>query len=179
MAPGRIAFISPRFPEGGTVGGAETLLKALAVRCAKAGSKVDFLTTCATSHFTWENTIPAGEKQVDGLNVHFFPVDADRDVSNFLRVQGMIDRRVKVSAEDEQIWIRNSVNSRALIDFLRSHAGEYDRILMGPYLFGIVYFASAVAPETSSARRPNVLANAPTSLRRPQPKTIRCGDANS
>ena len=30
----RIAFVAPRFPEGATVGGAETLLKSLAVHAA-------------------------------------------------------------------------------------------------------------------------------------------------
>ena len=112
---GRIAFVCPRFSEGATVGGAETLLKALAIRCAKAGRKVDFLTTCATNHYTWENSIPAGSKETDGMTVRFFPVNDDRDVSNFLRVQGAIYKRVKVGAEDEQVWIGNSVNSRALI----------------------------------------------------------------
>ncbi len=144
---GRIAFVCPRFSEGATVGGAETLLKALAIRCAKAGRKVDFLTTCATNHYTWENSIPAGSKETDGMTVRFFPVNDDRDVSNFLRVQGAIDKRVKVGAEDEQVWIGNSVNSRALIEHLQKHAGDYDRIVMGPYLFGVVYFASKVAPE--------------------------------
>lgn len=143
----RIAFICPRFPEGGTVGGAETLLKALAVRCAKAGRKVDFLTTCATNHYTWENAIPPGTKETDGMTVRYFPVNEDRDVPNFLRVQAAIDRRVKVGADEERTWIGNSVNSRALLEFLRANIGRYDRLVMGPYLFGVVYFAAKIAPE--------------------------------
>lgn len=143
----RIAFVCPRFSEGATVGGAETLLKALAVRCARAGRKVDFLTTCATNHYTWENSIPAGAKETDGMTVRYFPVNDDRDVSSFLRVQASIDRRVKVSASDEQTWIGNSVNSRAMLEFLRANIGNYDRVVMGPYLFGVVYFAAQIAPE--------------------------------
>lgn len=143
----RIAFVCPRFSEGATIGGAETLLKALAVRCAKAGRKVDFLTTCATNHYTWENTIPPGSKETDGITVRFFPVNDDRDATTFLRVQGSIDRRVKINAEDEQLWIGNSVNSRALMEHLEKNIGSYDRVVMGPYLFGVVYFASKIAPE--------------------------------
>ena len=88
----RIAFIAPRFAEGGTVGGAETLLKNLADHAAAAGRHVTFLTTCAQSHFSWENTLPAGRRQIGQLDVHFFPVDPDRDVGEFLRVQAQIDR---------------------------------------------------------------------------------------
>lgn len=143
----RIAFICPRFAEQGTVGGAETLLKALAERAAADGREVEFLTTCATNHFTWENTVPAGTRSIGALKVSFFPVDDDRDVTTFLTVQGRIDQGVKVSRADEEAWIANSVNSRALIAYLREHIGRFDRVVMGPYLFGVVYAASQVAPE--------------------------------
>ena len=142
----RIAFVAPRFSEKGTIGGAETLLKALAERCAKAGRQVDFLTTCATNHFTWANDVPPGVKDVNGMKVHFFAVNEDRDVSGFLDVQGRIDKGVRVSRTDEEKWISNSVNSRTLIEHLRTHAGDYDAIILGPYLFGVTYFGSQVAP---------------------------------
>ncbi len=143
----RIAFIAPRFAEGGTVGGAETLLKNLADHAAAAGRQVTFLTTCAQSHFSWENTLPPGRRQIGRLDVHFFPVDPDRDVGEFLRVQAQIDRGVPVSARDEVLWIQNSVNSRALCDYLKAHGGEFDRILAGPYLFGVTYHAARVWPD--------------------------------
>lgn len=139
-----IAFVCPRFSEQGTVGGAETLLKNLAQRAAAAGRQVAFLTTCAESHLTWENTRPAGQKRVGNLDVHYFPVD-DRDVGGFLRIQQAISHRGHVTPGDEETWIRNSVNSTALYDHLR--AVDYDRIVAGPYLFGLVYFASQVRPE--------------------------------
>jgi glycosyltransferase involved in cell wall biosynthesis len=143
----RIAFIAPRFAEHGTVGGAETLLKNLAEHAAAAGRQVAFLTTCAQNHFSWENTLPPGPRKIGNLDVHFFPVDADRDTGAFLRVQGQMDRGTPVSAREEEIWIQNSVNSRALCDFLRAHGDEFDRILAGPYLFGVTYNASRVWPE--------------------------------
>jgi glycosyltransferase involved in cell wall biosynthesis len=142
----RIAFVCPRFAEGGTVGGAETLLKNLADRAAAAGRQVDFLTTCAQSPFTWENTLPPGQKKVGQLNVHYFPVD-DRDVSSFLRVQQAISQRGNFSVQDEEIWIRNSVNSTPLCDHLRKNGDRYDRIILGPYLFGLVYFAAQIHPK--------------------------------
>lgn len=143
----KLVFLAPRFPEGGTVGGAETLLANLAERAARRGHEVDFLTTCARSHFSWANELPAGERRIGSVNVHFFPVDANRQVDLFLRIQDDISRGKAVSRDDEVAWARNSVNSAPLCDFLRERAAQYDRILMGPYLFGIVYHASEVAPQ--------------------------------
>ena len=142
----RIAVVSPRFSETGTVGGAETLLKRLAELAAADGRKVTILTTCATDHFTWENAVPPGSRRAGQLDVHFFPVDADRDVGAFLRVQKTISQRGPLTIEDERTWIRNSVNSQALLGHLRDLGGNYDRILAGPYLFGLSFFASQVHP---------------------------------
>ena len=141
----RIAFVCPRFSEKGTVGGAETLLKALAEQAAAAGREVDFLTTCAESHFTWENVLPAGERRIGNLNVRFFPVDP-RDTATFFRVQTAISNRGNFTEHDEELWIRNSVNSETLYRHLREHGARYDRIVTGPYLFGVTYFASLVHP---------------------------------
>jgi glycosyltransferase involved in cell wall biosynthesis len=145
-ASSRIAFVCPRFAEGPTVGGAETLLKSLAVRAASSGRKVTFLTTCARNHFTWKNDVPPGSKTVDGMEVIFFPVDDNRDVGAFLRIQEMISRRASLSMENEIAWLQNSVNSRALCDHLRQNGDKYDRIVAGPYLFGLTYFASHIHP---------------------------------
>ncbi|MCB1102904.1 MAG: hypothetical protein KDL10_11100, partial [Kiritimatiellae bacterium] len=62
----RIAFVSPRFSPEGTVGGAETLLKALAEQAAAAGRDITFLTTCAKDHFTWNNVREPGTETVNG-----------------------------------------------------------------------------------------------------------------
>jgi glycosyltransferase involved in cell wall biosynthesis len=143
----RLAFVSPRFPSGGNAGGAEVLLRALAVRATGLGYAVDFLTTCATNHFTWANDLPAGSRRIEGLDVHFFPVDGGRHIEAFLRVQEAICRGRPVSGADEETWFRNNVNSSALYAHLRSAAAAYDRIVAGPYLFSLTRFAAEAAPE--------------------------------
>ena len=143
----RIAFVCPRFAEGATVGGAETLLRNLAERAAAAGRRVTFLTTCATNHFTWQNERTPGRIQYQNLDVHFFPVDTDRDVKAFLQIQEIISRKGHYNAEDEMTWLRNSVNSRALCQHLEAHGADYDRIIIGPYLFGLTVFAARIHPE--------------------------------
>lgn len=145
-APDRLAFVCPRLAGEGAVGGAETLLKNLALHAAARGVAVDFLTTCAQSHYTWENTLPAGVKRMEGLGVHFFPVD-ERDVGTFLRIQQSIDRGRAVSAEEELLWLRHGVNSTALLAHLDRHAADYRAILLGPYLFGLTWFTALAHPE--------------------------------
>ena len=142
-----VAFVCPRFAEGPTVGGAETLLKNLARRIALSGRKVTFLTTCARNHFTWENELPAGSRTIDDIDVHFFPVDPERNVTEFLNIQSLISANCRVSVADELIWLQNSVNSGSLCDYLKENGNTYDRIVMGPYLFGLIYFASQIYPE--------------------------------
>lgn len=146
MAPDRLAFVCPRLAGAGAVGGAETLLKNLATHAAACGFAVDFLTTCAQSHFTWENTLPPGVKQMDGMAVHFFPVDG-RNTAAFLRIQESIDRGRPVSESDELAWLRSGVYSTALRQHLDRHATEYRAIILGPYLFGLTWFAALAHPQ--------------------------------
>jgi glycosyltransferase involved in cell wall biosynthesis len=143
----RIAFVTPRFSEGATIGGAETLLKSLAVHAAASGRSVTILTTCAQDHFTWENTLPPGSKTVNGIEVIFFPVDEDRDIDAFLRTQTTISSGRAVSMEEENTWIENNVNSRALCEHLQQNGDNYDSIVAGPYLFGLIYHAAMVHPK--------------------------------
>ena len=144
--PQRLAFVAPRYPEAGTVGGAETLLKNLAVFAAEHGCTVDFLTTCADNHFTWENTLPPGVRRQGKVDVHYFPVDENRDLETFLRIQEAICNAGDVSEQDELLWMKNNVNSSALYQHLRDHGAGYDCILMGPYLFSLVYASSQIHP---------------------------------
>jgi hypothetical protein len=145
----KIAFVCPRYPEGGTVGGAETLLKNLAERASSAGMEVTFLATCARSHFTWENELPAGSRRIGNVDVHLFPVDSGRDVSAFLSIQDKMGHGKNPAIDEERTWIKNSVNSTALCDYIREHGLEFDRIILGPYLFGLIFFASQIFPEKS------------------------------
>lgn len=145
--PPRIAFVSPRFSDGPTVGGAETLLRQLSERLVAKGWEVDFLTTCARNHFTWENEIHPGQASIAGINVHYFPVDSGRNLDTFITLQNRICRHADLTRDEELSWQSNNVNSRALYHYLKTEGHKYHRIVMGPYLFALVYFASQIHPE--------------------------------
>jgi len=143
----KIAFVCPRFPDGTVVGGAETLIKNIAIKTAQAGIEVTYLTTCAKNHFTWKNEIPEGIKKTEGIEVRFFPVNEDRDIESFLSAQESISRGKKVSEEEEKIWLDNNVNSRALCRHLEEEGKRYDAVVAGPYLFGLIYHAVMTVPD--------------------------------
>ena len=143
----KLAFITPRYAPGGVVGGAETLIRWLARLCAEHQHDVHLLTTCATDHFSWRNDRPPGVESAEGMTVHYFEVNPDRDVETFLRIQNKIDKRQNVPRDEQEQWAANSVCSRSLSQWLASHANEFDAILAGPYLFGITLQAAAIAPE--------------------------------
>ena len=142
-----IAFVVPRLADGSVVGGAETLLRNLAERTARHGRRVSVLTTCATNHYTWANELQPGRRKMGDLEVEFFPVDDDRSIETFLSVQDRISAGAKVSHEEEQAWLRNSVNSRELCQHLSEAGDPYDVIVTGPYLFGLVYHAACIHPK--------------------------------
>jgi glycosyltransferase involved in cell wall biosynthesis len=142
----KLAFVSPRFPAEGVVGGAETLLRRLAEHCASAGHEVHCFATCARDHHTWRNELPAGERREGALRVRLFPVDESRDVALFLRLQAAVSSGRAVPMEDQRRWLEHSVNSPALIAALGAEAETFDAILTGPYLFGLTWAVTQVAP---------------------------------
>lgn len=143
----KIAFVCPRFSPGGTIGGAETLLRRLAECAAADGREVDFLTTCAQDHFSWSNAREPGIEKHENLNIHYFRVNEDRDISRFLTVQDAISNDGFFDEEDEELWMLNNVNSDELNQYLKTAGEKYDRIVMGPYLFGLIYYASLIHPQ--------------------------------
>ncbi|MGI5869785.1 MAG: glycosyltransferase family 4 protein [Kiritimatiellia bacterium] len=143
----RLAFVCPRLHESGTVGGAETLLYSLAVEASRLGHEVEYLVTCAKNHFTWANELPEGAFERDGLCVRRFPVNADRDVETFHRLQEGICRGQALDPGQEEAWLRNSVNADGLVAHLLENAAVFDRVVAGPYLFGLVEAVSRALPE--------------------------------
>lgn len=145
--PSRIAFVSPRLPEPGVVGGAETLLWELARRAARAGGHVSFLTTCARDHRTWEDAVPAGSSVVDGVHVHRFPLDPDRDRARGAKTLHEIAAGRAVSEDAQRRWFEDGAHSRALNRHLAEAAPSHEAVVAGPYLFGTTLGAVTAAPE--------------------------------
>jgi glycosyltransferase involved in cell wall biosynthesis len=77
----RLAFVIQRYGRA-LSGGAEFECRALAERLS-ARDDIEIFTTCATDYLTWENRLPAGTEEWNGVRVTRHPVDRVRDIHTF------------------------------------------------------------------------------------------------
>lgn len=142
----RVAFVTPRYGQG-VVGGSEAVMAEAAWGLAGRGYEVDILTTCAKSHFSWENDFPAGTSQERGVTIRRFKTVAARS----RLVAGELERRVQageVLDEADQIaWVNGRFRVPDLYLYLTSNARTYDAIILSPYLFWSTIYGAQVAPE--------------------------------
>lgn len=143
----RILWVVPRYgPQ--VLGGAETHVRALAERATPDGWSVEVATTCALDHATWENAVPAGRIQVDGVTVHRFPV-GPRDAARYERLhRPVLEGTIDYPGELE--WLSQSVTSPDLDAFIEREAGRFDLILCAPYLFGTTVWGAQIAPDRTA-----------------------------
>ncbi len=129
----RIAFVPPRFGPG-VVGGSEAVTQEAAIGLASRGWDVEVLTTCATDHYTWESSLPAGASFESGVVVRRFPAVAQR--SEAARRAQLRIQAGEVPSFDEQVtWLGWRFTVPALYDHLVRRGHEYDAFVFSPYLF--------------------------------------------
>ena len=137
----------PRFGLG-IVGGAENLIRGLALRAFDEDDTVEIATTCARDHETWHNTLPPGETVEDGLVVRRFAV-TPRDEASHRRLHALLLANGRLDYLEELEFMASSVWSADLQRFLESEGARYDWIIFSPYLFGTTYWGAQAWPERS------------------------------
>ena len=141
----KFAFVIPRYAAS-IGGGAETLMRSLALALKDTGVFVDIITTCAKDHRTWDNYYQEGSLLEDGLKVDRFPVD-QRDVSLFLECEAKLAKGLSLSNQEQISWLKNSVNSSLLYEHLLKTQHTYDLIFFAPYLFGTSFWGAMLVKE--------------------------------
>jgi glycosyltransferase involved in cell wall biosynthesis len=146
-----VAFVVQRYGADIT-GGSETLARAVAERLAaqeRAPVRVTVLTTCARDYVTWRNELPAGQEQVNGVDVVRFPVQEERDLEAFNRMSEPLYARPHSEA-DEIAWLRRQgPYAPALVEAIGKRKGEFDAIVFFTYLYHPTYHGLLAAPEHS------------------------------
>ena len=120
-------------------GGSEGHCRLIAAQLA-AQHDVTIITTCAKDHITWSNHYPAGESRTNGVRVLRFPVARERELHRFMDLSDLVfaDR---ATADEQQEWFReNGPDAPGLLDYLRQHGAEYDRVLFWAYRYANSYF---------------------------------------
>ncbi|HKB13394.1 MAG TPA: glycosyltransferase family 4 protein [Vicinamibacterales bacterium] len=134
----KLACVVHRFGAG-IAGGSEGHCRLVAQHLA-ARHDVTIVTTTAKDHMTWRNHYPPGESRDGALRVLRFAVARERSMHRFMELSDRVFAD-GASPADEQQWFReNGPESPELLDHLRRHAADYDRVLFWAYRYYDTYF---------------------------------------
>jgi glycosyltransferase involved in cell wall biosynthesis len=120
-------------------GGSEGHCRLIAEHLA-ANHDVTLVTTCAKDHITWKNHYPPGETRVGALRLLRFPVARPRHLHRFMDLSDLVFADRASPAEQEQWFRENGPDAPELLDHLRHHGLEYDRVLFWSYRYSDAYF---------------------------------------
>ena len=144
----KLAFVIPWY--GDTIpGGAEAECRSTAKALSRVGYDVEIITTCVREFLSdWSvNHHPPGESLEGGLKVLRFPV-RQRDTRAFDQVNLKLMRSLPVSAEEQETFMRENINSPSLCEYLERSGDDY-LFLFTPYMFGTTYWGSQICPQRS------------------------------
>lgn len=134
MGKERIAFVCQRY--GLEVnGGSELYCRQIAEKLT-AFYEVHVYTTCAMDYSTWANVYQPGDEEINGVLVHRFLADQEREARRFAEISEKVYTDKKRTKEDELTWIKEQGPvCDLLLDELYAHKGEYKAILFMTYLY--------------------------------------------
>lgn len=139
-----IAVVASRYGTD-VLGGAEAVLKELAVRLSARGWPVEVLTTTSVDLYRPANAQAAGNREEDGVTVRRFAVAPPE------RGPDLIGHRIlsgeSVPVLDQMHWMNTGTRSPDLFDFLSCHAGDYHAILCAPYMAWTSFVCTELAAD--------------------------------
>ena len=143
----KIGFVIPWYAEN-IPGGAEMETREVTKHLKAAGLDVEILTTCVKEFGSdWnKNYYPEGEEIVHNVPVKRFKVKK-RDTRAFAAVNTKLMNGTVPTAEEQQIFVDEMVNSPDLYKYIKKHSREYTAFVYIPYMFGTTYFGVKTCPE--------------------------------
>jgi len=143
----KVAFVVQRY---GTevVGGAELHCRWVAEHVAER-HEVEVLTTTATDYLSWQNVLPPGLSELNGVTVRRFPVVRERREDVFFPVANKVCFFDHTDEEERQWLEEHGPAVPELVEHLKRHEQEYDAIVFFSYRYWTTYFGMQVAPHKS------------------------------
>jgi glycosyltransferase involved in cell wall biosynthesis len=149
----RVAVVVQRCHES-VVGGSEALAWQYA-RMLSGHHEVEVLTSTATEHVLWSNTLAAGADQREGIMIRRFPIALGRTPYWEALYRRLIDDEVAIRADGNH-W-REALQDEFIRSqgpycpdlhaWLQAHAHGYDAVVFCTYLYSTTYFGiRAIAP---------------------------------
>ncbi|MSS64502.1 glycosyltransferase family 4 protein [Velocimicrobium porci] len=144
----KIGFVIPWFGMD-IPGGAESLVRDLALHLTEKNIDLEILTTCVKAFNTdWNfNYHKEGVTIENGIQVRRFKVKkraaAKFDMVNYK----LMNNQLPLSTEEEQIFVEEMINSTDLYHFIEENKEEYSVFVFIPYMFGTTYYGMQICPE--------------------------------
>ncbi|HUB71999.1 MAG TPA: glycosyltransferase family 4 protein [Acidimicrobiales bacterium] len=130
----RIAFVCPRYGAE-IVGGAELLVREIALGLLDRGWEVQVLTTCAVNPYTWANELPESARVEEGILVRRFQNFLATSASKEHAVHGRIYYGERPSLDDQVTWLNALFRTPGLFEVLLRERDSFDAFVFAPYLF--------------------------------------------
>jgi glycosyltransferase involved in cell wall biosynthesis len=143
----KVAFVVQRY---GTEiqGGAELHCRWVAEHVAERHD-VEVLTTTATDYLSWQNVLPAGVSELNGVTVRRFPVVRERREDVFFPVANKVCFFEHTDEEERQWLEEHGPVVPELVEHLKRHEKDYDAVVFFSYRYWTTYFGMQVAPHKS------------------------------
>ena len=146
----KLACVVQRFGAEVT-GGSERHCRVIAEHLA-SHHDVTVLTSCAQDYVTWRNVYPVGASRFGPLNVLRFPVTRQRNLGRLADISQVVFTTESSPEEQERWFVENGPEMPGLIEHLRQHGAEYDRILFWTYRYYQTFFGLPLVADR--AKRP-------------------------
>ena len=130
----RVAFVSPRFGAE-IIGGAEAVVRDIALGLVERDWSVEVLTTCAVNPYTWANELPESSEVHDGILVRRFENVLAASASKEHAVHGRIYAGEVPSLDDQVTWLNALFRTPGLFEALLREKDTFDAGIFAPYLF--------------------------------------------
>lgn len=144
----KVAFVTIRYGDD-VVGGAESFCKIFAEHLSKDWD-VDILTTDSNDHFSWKQTYPQGVEQINGVDVHRFPVDKPKDLARLGELSRKFMSAQTLTPQEEMDWINTQGPvSTPMFDYIKKNKNKYDLFFFWGYLFAHTYYGIQLVSKKS------------------------------
>jgi hypothetical protein len=110
----RVAIVVVRYGAD-IVGGAESQARGFAEAAARRGWEVEVWTTCARSHYTWDNEFPAGSFKEGSIIVRRFPI-TKLNLERQGQIEGRLGAHGVLPVADQYAWLGGGAHSVLLYE---------------------------------------------------------------
>lgn len=110
---------------------------------------MEVVTTCARDYITWKNEYPSGDHDINGVIVHRFPVEHERDFHEFKNFcnRTRFSRHLFHIRPVEEKWVDlQGPYSPASVKYIRDNAHRYKKVIFFTYLYYITVRCLAKDP---------------------------------